>query len=102
MDKKEIVINFDGINEVINLLENCEKVFYNTETQEYEFDGVIIKERFLYETCSKFSHYINIINNTLMNKKQNLKSVEVSNKQVLDMVETMYGAKKKGKKDAKS
>lgn len=99
---KEIKIDFSEIDRFIKILENCQNVYYDSEKDIYEFDGFEVTSAFLYETCSKFSHFINIINNTLLQKKKNIKYTYVKDTQVsLEDTIKKYGKKpRKGNKDA--
>ena len=63
-------IDFTEINKVINLLENCKSIHYDVNNKVYTIDNKDeIEEKFFLEVCSKFSHFINVINNTLLYKK---------------------------------
>ena len=72
-------IDFTEINRVIGLLENSKEVIYDSTKKIYIVDGdEQIEERFFLETFSKFSHFINVISNTLLSKKtDNVQSIEI-------------------------
>ena len=98
---KEFNIDFSVINEFIQLLENCKTFYYDSNSFEYVIDDIRIKEEFLFETCSKFSHYINVINNTLLKKKLKLQSTSVDKEQLPDDLKKLFYKPKRRNKDAK-
>ena len=94
-------IDFKGVNDFIDFIESCKTITYNNEKNIYFFDGIEVREQFILETCSKFSHFINVINNNLLNKKLNIQSVKVLKEDLPSNIKELLYKPKKGAKNAK-
>lgn len=60
---KVFTIDFKSVNEIIDLMTTYKFGFFDPKEQVYVLDGVAMESKFLDETISKFSHYINSISN---------------------------------------
>ena len=76
-----IRIDYTEINRIIEILSEAKNITYDCENMIYYADGVELREEFIHDTCTKFSHYINCVHNALT-KSRNILSKELNNDEV--------------------
>ena len=69
INKKVYTINWDQINQLIELLKDKNEIFYDPIKRIYLVDGVAIEIDFFNDIISKASHLINVISNVQLVKK---------------------------------
>lgn len=84
-DEKEITIDYKEINRTIKILTKSETIIYDPYERKYFMDGFVASERFINDTLSKFSHFVNSVAN--MKLKAKTGSIEAYKKNKKELVE---------------